>query len=106
MSDGAVFLKVDGGQFRVLNGTVVYEEIGGGPQVGIPDAPAAALYALCLFLIDCAWAASNACGGGNVAGATAACGWAMLTSSYAAAQTDLEYLADCVARGMGEPLPE
>lgn len=105
MADGAVLLKTDGGVFRVAGGTVIWEEAGGA-QTGLQGAPAVALYSLCVFLIDCAWAAANACGGGNVTGAVAACGWAALNSDYASAMTDMEYLGDCVARGMGEPLPE
>jgi len=105
MSDGAVVFKTeDGGRFMVMNGTMIWEAPGGGPQTGIQGAPAVALYSLCVFLIDLAWAASNACGAGNVAGAVGSAGWAATTGNYVAAEADLFFLADCVARGMDEPV--
>ena len=106
MSDGAVVFKTEnGGRFMMMNGTMIWEEPGGA-QTGIQGAPAVALYSLCMFLIDCAWAASNGCGGGNVAGALGAAGWAALNSDYVSVSADIEYLADCVLRGMDQPLPD
>jgi hypothetical protein len=104
--DGSVIVYAEGGRFVWAGGTIVWEAAGATGTAPMAAAPAAALYALCIFFVDMAWLAASGCGAGAVGGALASVGWAVLTGNYIVVSGDLIFLAECVIAGGMYPLPD
>ena len=107
MEDGGrIILKTDQGDFIALAGGGIAWDDKTTSVTPMGTAPAVAIWALAEYCIIMAWMACNGCGGSEVAGATAALGWSMVMSDISGAMTDLEYLANSIAKGASEPVYE